>query len=228
MSLLETLLKSMTSSSSLDTMSRRTGGNNDQMAALITAALPILLRALTANASTKSGAESLQQALTEHTETGSVAEQFETADIDDGARILQHILGSNSSSVMNGLSRQSGLSNDQVGSALGALAPVLLNSLSAASNRAPAQPQKPPIDLSDGIDASDIMGFMQMMSQAQGGAPQRRPQNQASFDGSDLLGLLSNQKVFGGYSIIVYCSRLFFDGRQDRWRRVKAPVWQKS
>ena len=97
MSLLETLLKSMTSSSSLDTMSRRTGGNNDQMAALITAALPILLRALTANASTKSGAESLQQALTEHTETGSVAEQFETADIDDGARILQHILGSNSS-----------------------------------------------------------------------------------------------------------------------------------
>ena len=191
MSLLETLLKSMTSSSSLDTMSRRTGGNNDQMAALITAALPILLRALTANASTKSGAESLQQALTEHTETGSVAEQFETADIDDGARILQHILGSNSSSVMNGLSRQSGLSNDQVGSALGALAPVLLNSLSAASNRAPAQPQKPPIDLSDGIDASDIMGFMQMMSQAQGSAPQRRPQNQASFDGSDLLGLLS-------------------------------------
>ena len=191
MSLLETLLKSMTSSSSLDTMSRRTGGNNDQMAALITAALPILLRALTANASTKSGAESLQQALTEHTETGSVAEQFETADIDDGARILQHILGSNSSSVMNGLSRQSGLSNDQVGSALGALAPVLLNSLSAASNRAPAQPRKPPIDLSDGIDATDIMGFMQMMSQAQGGAQQRRPQNQAAFDGSDLLGLLS-------------------------------------
>ena len=88
MSLLETLLKSMTSSSSLDTMSKRTGSNNDQMAALITAALPILLRALTANASTKSGAESLQQALTEHSSTDSVAEQFETADIDDGAKIL--------------------------------------------------------------------------------------------------------------------------------------------
>ena len=95
---------------------------------------------------------------------------------------------------MNGLSRQSGLSNDQVGSALGALAPVLLNSLSAASNRAPAQPRKHPIDLSDGIDATDIMGFMQMMSQAQGGAQQRRPQNQAAFDGSDLLGLLSMLK----------------------------------
>ena len=40
MSLLETLLTSMTSSSSLDSMSRRTGGSNDQMAALITAALP--------------------------------------------------------------------------------------------------------------------------------------------------------------------------------------------
>ena len=93
MSLLETLLRSMTSSSSLDTMSRRTGGSNDQMTALITAALPILLRALTENASSKSGAESLQQALTQHTETGSVAEQFEAADIDDGAKILQHILG---------------------------------------------------------------------------------------------------------------------------------------
>ena len=61
MSLLETLLTSMTSSSSLDTMSRRTGGNNEQMAALITAALPILLRALTANASIQSGAASLNE-----------------------------------------------------------------------------------------------------------------------------------------------------------------------
>jgi hypothetical protein len=167
------------------------------MAALITAALPILLRALTENASTKSGAASLQEALTQHTETGSVAQQFETADIDDGAKILRHILGHNSSSVMNGLSRQSGLSNDQVGSALGALAPVLLSSLSAASNQAPAQRQKPApaIDLSDGIDASDILGFMQMMSANQGGAgAQRRPQNQSSFDGSDLLGLLSMLK----------------------------------
>ena len=196
MSLLETLLRSMTSTSSLDTMSRRTGGSNDQMAALITAALPILLRALTENASTKSGAASLQEALTQHTETGSVAEQFEAADIDDGAKILQHILGGNSSSVMNGLSRQSGLSNAQVGSALGALAPVLLSSLSAASNQAPqarVQQRRPAIDLSDGIDASDILGFMQMMSANQGSA-QRRPQNQASFDGSDLLGLLSMLK----------------------------------
>ena len=195
MSLLETLLKSMTSSSSLDTMSRRTGGSNDQMAALISLALPILLKALTENASTKDGAASLNEALSQHRETGSVAEQFETADMDDGAKILQHILGGNSSSVMNGLSRQSGLNNDQVGSALSALAPVLLSSLSAASHQAPVQRQKPPIDLSDGIDASDILGFMQMMSANQGGAgARRRPQNQASFDGSDLLGLLSMLK----------------------------------
>ena len=193
MSLLETLLQSMTSASSLDTMSKRTGGNNDQMATLITAALPILLKALTANASTQSGAASLQEALSQHQETGSVAEQFEAADTADGAKILQHILGGNSSSVMNGLSRQSGLSNDQVGSALSALAPVLLSSLSAASSQRPAQPARPAIDLSDGIDASDIMGFMQMMSSAQGGAS-RQPQRQASFDGSDLLGLLSMLK----------------------------------
>ena len=191
MSLLETLLQSMTSTSSLNTMSKRTGGNNDQMAALITAALPILLKALTSNASTQSGAASLQEALGQHQEAGSVAEQLEEADEVDGAKILQHILGGNSSSVMNGLSRQSGLSNDQVGSALGALAPVLLSSLSAASNQAPARQRKPAIDLSDGIDASDIMGFMQMMSSAQGGAQQRQPQNQACFDGSDLLSLLS-------------------------------------
>ena len=169
MSLLETLLQSMTSTSSLNTMSRRTGGNNDQMAALITAALPILLKALTANASTQSGAASLQEALGQHQETGTVAEQFEAADTDDGAKILQHILGGNSSSVMNGLSQQSGLSNDQVGSALSALAPVLLSSLSAASSQRPVQQRKPAIDLSDGIDASDIMGF----------SPGRRPEKAA-------------------------------------------------
>ena len=79
MSLLETLLTSMTSSSSLDSMSRRTGGSNDQMAALITAALPILLRAMTANASTQSGAASLNEALGQHTGTGSVAGIWTTA-----------------------------------------------------------------------------------------------------------------------------------------------------
>ena len=195
MSLLETLLKSMTNDAALDSMSRRSGGNSDQMATLVTAALPVLLQALTANASSKSGAASLQEALSQHTETGTVAQQVESADLADGAKILQHILGGNQASVMNNLSQESGLNQAQVGSALGALAPVLLSSLSAASQRtpsAPAQPRKPAIDLSDGIDASDVLGFMQMMSSARGSAqaaPQQ--QQQSAFDGSDLLGLLS-------------------------------------
>ena len=195
MSLLETLLKSMTNDAALDSMSRRSGGNSDQMATLVTAALPVLLQALTANASSKSGAASLQEALSQHTETGTVAQQVESADLADGAKILQHILGGNQASVMNNLSQESGLNQAQVGSALGALAPVLLSSLSAASQRtpsAPAQPRKPAIDLSDGIDASDVLGFMQMMSSARGNAqaaPQQ--QQQSAFDGSDLLGLLS-------------------------------------
>ena len=195
MSLLETLLKSMTNDAALDSMSRRSGGNSDQMATLVTAALPVLLQALTANASSKSGAASLQEALSQHTETGTVAQQVESADLADGAKILQHILGGNQASVMNNLSQESGLNQAQVGSALGVLAPVLLSSLSAASQRtpsAPAQPRKPAIDLSDGIDASDVLGFMQMMSSARGSAqaaPQQ--QQQSAFDGSDLLGLLS-------------------------------------
>ena len=123
-----------------------------------------------------------------------MAQQVESADLADGAKILQHILGGNQASVMNNLSQESGLNQAQVGSALGALAPVLLSSLSAASQRtpsAPAQPRKPAIDLSDGIDASDVLGFMQMMSSARGSAQAAPQQKQSAFDGSDLLGLLS-------------------------------------
>ena len=63
MNLIEMLLGSMTSDSSVDALAKKTGGSNKQMYALIIAAIPILIKFLTKNAKKEEGASSLLSAL---------------------------------------------------------------------------------------------------------------------------------------------------------------------
>ena len=95
MNLIEMLLGSMTSDSSVDALAKKTGGSNKQMYALIIAAIPILIKFLTKNAKKEEGASSLLSALGQHTKKTSAAAQIADADEEDGVKILAHILGDN-------------------------------------------------------------------------------------------------------------------------------------
>ena len=84
MNLLNMLMGSMTSSSSVEALSGKTGTSSSLTSSLVSAALPMLLGALTNNASSESGAQSLLGALTQHTDTSSMADQLANADSEDG------------------------------------------------------------------------------------------------------------------------------------------------
>ena len=159
MNLIEMLLGSMTSDSSVDALAKKTGGSNKQMYALIIAAIPILIKFLTKNAKKEEGASSLLSALGQHTKKTSAAAQIEDADEEDGVKILAHILGDNQGKIVKDLSKSTGLSNEQVVKALANLAPATMSGLSAATETASKQ-KKASVDLSDGLDLSDIMSMM--------------------------------------------------------------------
>ena len=165
MNLLNLLLKSLLTDSSVSALAKKTGLNSGMLKKLIPLAVPLLIKFMTNNASSQAGAQSLLGALTQHTNKRTLAEQIDEADTEDGGKIIGHIFGNQSDAAISSLAQQSGMSNQDVSSALAGLAPALMSGLSAATTSASAAPK---VDLSDGLDLSDLMGmFAGAQAQAQ-------------------------------------------------------------
>ena len=180
MNLLSVILKALLADGALKALAGKTGLNEKQLKKLLPLALPLLLKMLTRNASDKEGAVSLLGALTHHTNKQTLQQQNAEADTADGAKIIGHILGKEKDASLLTLSNQSGLSQQQVSSVLSGIAPALLSVLSAASGSAAGK-----VDLSDGLDLSDIVA---MLGGAKPGPVSAKPQ------GSSLLGALLGKK----------------------------------
>ena len=156
MNLLSMLSKVLLSDATLKVITSKTGLDVKTLRSLIEKALPTLLSSLTANASSADGAASLLSALSGHTSTKAISEQVAEADTDDGAKILSHILGDSQQDVIAGLAAETGITTDQTSQVLNNIAPALLTGVSnAASSLSSAK-----VDLSDGIDLSDVMGLL--------------------------------------------------------------------
>ncbi|MBQ6321432.1 MAG: DUF937 domain-containing protein [Lachnospiraceae bacterium] len=153
MDLLGMLMGTMSSGSSLQALSGKTGLSEKKLQKLLVAAIPILLKFLTKNAGSAQGAQSLLGALAGHKQTRSMAEQITDADEEDGAKIIKHILGDQADSVVANLASENEMDSAQVNKVLSSMAPGLMSGLSAATSSAAK------VDLSDGLDLSDVMGM---------------------------------------------------------------------
>ena len=155
MNLLAILLKTLLSKNTLSALAKKTGLTAAKLKKLIPLALPLLLKYLTSNASSQSGALSLLGALGQHNTAKALPEQIAEADTEDGSKILGHIFGKNAETEITTLASQSGLSGKEVNTALDSIAPVLMSSLNTAASSA-----KKKVDLSDGLDLSEVMTLL--------------------------------------------------------------------
>ena len=167
MDLLNMLLSSFTSDNSVNALSGKTGIDKSKITSLIMMALPLIIKALT-----------------QHTSRDAIDRQIADADTADGEAILNHILGDDAASVTSGLAAQTGLTNEQVTGTLNNVAPAILSELSAATTQVQ---KKGGVDLSDGLDFSDLMGMFSGIQSAQ---------SQSSQGGGLLSGLVGT--LFGG------------------------------
>lgn len=162
-------MNSFTQQSTVDATSKKTGVSGVSVLTILSYALPLLMKFMTSNASSSTGASSLLGALTQHTSKKSMPEQIAAADQADGAKIISHILGNNEEKTVKEIASKANVSTADVTSVLSSMAPALLSSLSAATTAtSQAQSnQKKGVDLSDGLDVSDLMAIFQG-SQASG------------------------------------------------------------
>lgn len=177
MNLLQLLLGTLTTNDSVSSVSKKTGVSSKTISKLLMVAVPLLISYMTKNASKKEGAQSLLGALTQHTSTETVSQQIAKADTDDGAKIIAHILGQDQNAIVNNLAKESNLTAKEVNSVLNSIAPALLNSLSTATTTA-AKPQTTAkkkktsgVDLSDGIDLTDVFGLLSGAASTQSSSP---------------------------------------------------------
>ena len=89
-----------------------------------------------------------------------MADQISGADEEDGAKIIRHILGDQSETVVNSLAKDTDLDGADVSKALSNIAPALMSGLSAATTSASKVDLsdfcKKFIDLSSDLDAGFI------------------------------------------------------------------------
>ena len=116
----------------LGQLAEQVGGNEGQVKNGVMAALPAMLRALSKNTGTEKGAQELNNALeTKH--DGSILNNLSgylsNPDLKDGAGILNHLFGSQTSNVANAVSQSSGLDSNGSMKMLQMLAPVLMGML---------------------------------------------------------------------------------------------------
>ena len=196
MNLLQLLLGTLVSQKTVNTVSKKTGANSNLTSKLLLVAIPLLIKYMTSNAKKQNGAQSLLNALGQHTNTNTMADQIRNADENDGEKIIQHILGNDKNKVVNSLASETGLTSNQVNQTLSNIAPALLSGLSAATTATNNKKKNNGVDLSDGLDMSDLVGLFggssgnsstSLLTSLLGGGQQ---QQQQSSGMGDILGAL--------------------------------------
>ena len=116
----------------LGQLAEQVGGNEGQVKNGVMAALPAMLTALSKNTGTEKGAQELNNAL-EKKHDGSILDNLSgylsNPDLKDGAGILNHLFGNQTSNVANAVSQSSGLDSNGSMKMLQMLAPILMGIL---------------------------------------------------------------------------------------------------
>ena len=113
-------------------LASQVGGNEGEAKNGVMAALPAMLTALSKNTGTEKGAQELNNVL-EKKHDGSILDNLSgylsNPDLKDGAGILNHLFGNQTSNVANAVSQSSGLDTNGSMKMLQMLAPILMGIL---------------------------------------------------------------------------------------------------
>lgn len=195
MNLLQLLLGAMTSQSSVGSVSGKTGLSDKQIKKLMALAIPLLLKYMTKNASSGTGAQSLLGALSQHTNKKGMDQQLDDADEEDGGKIIGHILGKNEGKVTQDLAAQTGLDSSQIHKVLSIIAPALMSGVSeAAAGSSAAKPATGQAPSLTGLAGSGIFGALFGGAGKNDKKDAKDADGNAAIDGTALLQALLGAK----------------------------------
>jgi len=159
---INSLVNTLMSSDSLDGISQLTNTSNQETKSVLSAALPLLLSGAQAQSQNTATSGSFGNALFNHGQqnTSNLSSFIQGVDMNDGGKIIAHLLGLNTSNTLNQISTQTGVSNQSTGNILSAAAPLLMSLLGQqlGANTANATPSLL------GNNATSLLGGMNMNS----------------------------------------------------------------
>ncbi|MCB0635297.1 MAG: DUF937 domain-containing protein [Lewinella sp.] len=168
---LTSLLQSQLSEGMIDQLSQQLGGaSKEQTQTAAAGIMNVLMGAMARNAATPQGAQALNNAL-ERDHDGSVLDNVmdllggggsrSVSNVNEralnGSGILNHILGSRQSGAVDMISQMSGLNQNQTGSLMATLAPIVMGMLGKAKSE-------------NNLDAGGVAGILEGFTRQQQGS----------------------------------------------------------
>ena len=128
---LSSLMNVFLSQQSQQGISSATGSSSADVTSILAKALPSLLAGANKQSQQTSTATSFAKALASHAQddTSNLTSFYNNVDLNDGAKIIQHLLGNQTNSVTKSVAAQAGVTQKQATSVLSAAAPLLLSLL---------------------------------------------------------------------------------------------------
>ncbi len=125
---IQELLGQLVSSDSLKNIGKAAGASKKDVKNVLTSALPSLVGGLQTQASGDT-AEGFANALNDHAkaDTSSIGSFLSNVDLEDGGKIVAHLLGSDADKTTKAAAQNAGVSTNKAGSILSAAAPLLMS-----------------------------------------------------------------------------------------------------
>ncbi len=125
------LLGMLLSSDSLQGLSRASGSSASDVQSVLTQALPLLLGGAEKQAKSADTAESFTKALADHgkKDTSDLSSFLGDLDLEDGAKIIGHLLGGDTAKTTKTVAKNAGVSKDKTATILSSAAPLLMTLL---------------------------------------------------------------------------------------------------
>ncbi|MBQ1504454.1 MAG: DUF937 domain-containing protein, partial [Oscillospiraceae bacterium] len=128
---LNALMGTLLSQDSLQNMSSLTGASSENVASVLSSALPAMLSGAQGQANDENALAGFAGALQDHAkdDTSDIASFLSGVDLEDGGKIVAHLLGGNQAQTTQDAADKAGLDLGKTASILAAVAPLLMSLL---------------------------------------------------------------------------------------------------
>ncbi len=162
---LNSIMKMMTSSDALGQVSSLAGISEKEAGSAMEEILPMLMKGMQGQATNKATADSFLNALSAHgqADTSDIASFLQNVDMDDGAKIVNHLLGDSKEEAASRAKGVLGIDTGTILKIMAIAAPLLMSQMGkkAKDDAQQANSSAGSIlgGLLDGVDANDVLNI---------------------------------------------------------------------
>ena len=164
---METIMKMMLQSGALDQVSGMLGVDGKSAESAIEYVMPMLLQGMQGQMKNEETKYGFMQALNDHSkqDTRDLRKAVKDADVDDGAKIVKHLLGAQEEEVAAKATKKSGLDTKTILKIMAILAPILMSKMGQTAKTETARSSSGDMmkvvgGLLDGVDAKDVVNIL--------------------------------------------------------------------